>query len=212
MSSYKCGDCEYSEYTGEGCYSCSLEEGPCPHGHDEPKIEGAEEMLRMEIDSSKILDFMRRSIFDDFNREARIVMTEQIRIMTSEAFAAQIETVAEEEIEKIVRDTVQELMEEEFVVGDWRGSRTVKRRDYFLEMLEKQLDGDKVREAAQSLAKKHIQDFGTSLRNDINRNIKEAFDEVTRNTLTDSVVQLLMSSDTYKQMASSMGNLLPNGD
>lgn len=80
------------------------------------------------------------------------------------------------------------------------------------ELIEKSLkdkmDKDHLQRVAREIAESKINSFTRQLREDINKDIQNCFDTATRQTLTDNVVSLLMSNDTYKKLSKNMGELL----
>ena len=74
--------------------------------------------------------------------------------------------------------------------------------------LGKQLDAN-MRETAQREVKSAIDKFSRQLKDEINAGVKQYFDAATRQVLTENVVSMLMSNDTYRRLSESMTTFLP---
>ena len=98
------------------------------------------------------------------------------------------------------RKTISELLDKKIFTykskDSWSGRETIKERS-FDDYIKDELKYEYIVEAE---LKKYI----TSVKNEINRNIKETFDNQTKQALSESVFGILMSTDTYKTLVSNI--------
>jgi hypothetical protein len=97
--------------------------------------------------------------------------------------------------------------------GGWREpERTLTRTEYLTELVEAGLsenfDKEKIEKAIQSEVESKISKFTSSVKSDINANIRSLFDDATKSALTENVVKMLMDNETYRRLQGSMQNLL----
>ena len=121
-----------------------------------------------------------------------------------------------EQIEKVVSQSISEFMQKEITVGGgWsEPERKLTREQYLSETIENELKhqfkSDAIKSYAQKEVKSAIDKYDRNLRDEINAGIKTYFDTATRKVLTQNVVSMLMSNDTYKKLSDSMQTFLPN--
>lgn len=60
--------------------------------------------------------------------------------------------------------------------------------------------------------KKYLDEQVDKMRKEINKNVKNTFDEATRNMLSQSVLNILMANDTYKKIESNIACIASKGD
>lgn len=216
-----CKDCEYYEADGSGEPFC-LYKGDgktCPF--EAEKIEKESGAFQIVIDGSAMEEYIKRKIQGIVGQEAaeiaRREMKYQMEQMVQDEYKTIVKSLTEEEVKKQVEAQVRKFMEGEITVGgSWRESaRTLKREAYLGELVEKGLkdvvdnNKDSLKKEIERTCREKFERFYRKLREEVNRDVAQNFDEITRKTLTDSVVNMLMSSDTYKRLADTMGNLLP---
>ena len=60
--------------------------------------------------------------------------------------------------------------------------------------------------------KKYLDEQVDKMRKEINKNVKNTFDEATRNMLSQSILNILMANDTYKKIESNIACIASKGD
>jgi hypothetical protein len=109
-------------------------------------------------------------------------------------------------IEEYTRKTLAEMLESKMFITETRDSwsgRTEKHKVSFSDYITNQLKYD-------DMIQKHLDGFATSMKNDVTKKIKDTFDSATRNALSESVFNVLMSTDTYQKIVSNV-NMLASG-
>lgn len=208
-----CNECEH--YIDNGYMEepgCAVE-GACPYNNvaDAKALLSDEDPFHIEIDGESLVKLLRHTMENTTRVMLNDMVLQEIEKIIKQEFRQKIQSIVDAEAERQVCALVADLLEEDLVINDgWMDVKCQKRKEFFLETLKNKLDGEAIRKTAENIATKHINEFNYNLKRDINRNIEEQFNQVTRKTLSDSVVNLLMSSDTYKQLAASMSNLLPS--
>lgn len=160
-------------------------------------------------------EYIKNTISNTVENEAARMAKAEIEKMISEKYEDIIGHYTEAEVKKQVENQVAAFMAGEITVGGgWNEpTRTLSRESYLNEIVSKQMEKgfekSSLEREINQIVEKAISGFSHTLRDRVNRNVKACFDEITRKTLTDNVVNMLMSSDTYKSLADNMANLLP---
>lgn len=217
--SKECQDCQY--FNGwcydDGTPICDYDgKEMCPyHSQTTTTNKG----ISIEIDSGFMSEYIKHTIKNTVENVAGTIAIDYIQSIIDNNIKDQINTRVKEELDKKIQKTIdaalEDFMNETINIGGWYGEKKqMTRRQYVTEQIQKNLSGvnaDSIKKTAKDIAQKSIDTFTSNLRADINKNIKTCFDEVTRQTLTDNVVSMLMNNDTYKRLSDSMSHLLPNG-
>lgn len=200
---------------------CGIEGGcqACPYNDELPPAQASEtpEPFDVRLDTTQLTEYIRHTLQNTIQREARQIAEQQIRSIVNEAYEDNIQQITEKAIAKVVDEQIAKFMAEDITIGGgWReDSRTISRKDYMAELVQKELDkrfdANGVRKEAENLAGNAINKFLKDARDQINRGTKQYFDTATRQILTDSVVSVLMDNETYRRLSESMGNLLSDG-
>lgn len=208
-----CENCEHSKYDSETGYECGLDEDePCPY-NDEADVK--RDGINIVIDAGRMEQYIRNTLRNTVEKTAREVaereicrfITDEIRRATQEAVEASVARIIEEEIARYFAG-------EMTVGGDWmHPARTVSRLQYMQEVITNTLDGQlkshPIGRVCEEQAKRQFRDWSEKLKRDINNGIQEMFTDAMRQTLTDNVVNLLMSNETYARLAASAQRLIP---
>ena len=208
-----CENCEHSKYYSDVGYDCGLDEHePCPY-NDEADVK--RDGINIEIDAGRMEQYIRNTIRNTVEKTAREVaereirgfITDEIRRATQEAVEASVARLIDEEIARYFAG-------EMTVGGDWRSpARTVTRLQYMQEVITNTLDGqlknNPIGRMCEDQAKRLFRDWCDKLKRDINNGIKDVFTDAMRQTLTDNVINLLMSNETYSRLVESVQRLIP---
>lgn len=216
-----CDNCEYCDGYNrlDGTPDCSYEGGyeHCPFNDCEKvkKTRDATGQFQIIIDGNAMAEYIKHTVSNTVETEAAGMAKAEIEKIISEKYEDIIGHYTEAEVKKQVGTQVSAFMAGEITVGGGWGepTRTLSRENYLNEMVSKQMEKgfekSSLEREIKQIAEDAISKFSRSLRDGVNRSVKECFDEITRKTLTDNVVNMLMASDTYKTLADHMGNLLP---
>ncbi len=94
-----------------------------------------------------------------------------------------------------------------------RKPKKLTRKQYLNECvknsLEEKFDIEHMRTTILQTVQKEVEKKADILKRQVNSGIKQTFDDVMAKTLTDSVVSMLMCSDTYQKLNDSMKRLIP---
>ena len=216
--SRECKSCDYYEGHDweDGTLRCGYDGGYecCPFNDEAPTK--AEDKARIVIDAEYFTEYIRNTLKNTFRGEARVIAEREIKAIVKSEYESCIKQITQEAVSKIVEDQVAEFMAGDITVGGgWsEPSRTLSRKEYLSELVEKNLapafEKDSVINQAKKAAEEAITAFTRKMRDDINAGIKKNFDSSVRQTLTDNVVSMLMSNETYSRLSSSMSRMLPD--
>lgn len=216
--SRECKSCDYYEGHDweDGTLRCGYDGGYecCPFNDEAPTK--AEDKTRIVIDAEYFTEYIRNTLKNTFRGEARVIAEREIKAIVKSEYESCVKQITNEAVSKIVEDQVAEFMAGNITVGgSWsEPSRTLSRKEYLSELVEKNLapafEKDSVINQAKKAAEEAITSFTRKMRDDINAGIKKNFDSSVRQALTDNVVSMLMSNETYSCLSSSIGRMLPD--
>mgnify|MGYP003571271203 CR=1 FL=1 len=210
----ECAYCNGFDYE-DGMPYCKYDggEGNCPYNDDAPTKE-SEDKTQIVIDVKYMTEYVRHTLKNTFEKEAYSIAEKEISKIVKDRYEEIIEKITEDRVTELVKTQVDEFMAGEIHIGGgWHEeARTLTRTEYMAELVEKTMqkmaDDKHLVQYAKDAAEKAINDFTVRMKNDINAGIKKNFDEATRRTLTDSVVAMLMTSETYQGLASASQRML----
>lgn len=197
--------CSYSEEGGNGYEYCPYND--C----SQVKKKG----VNIEIDAGFMHDYILHTLKNTIENTACSIARQEIKTIVNDDIKRKVSEEVENQIEAVVEEEIQNFMSKDITIGGgWcEPERTITRQQYLAETIEKELNkkfkSDALKSYAENEAIKAINGFERKLKDEINGKIKTCFNEATRQTLTDNVVQMLMCNDTYKRLADSMNNFLP---
>ena len=209
-----CKDCEFFEgYDEDGIPNCEkqAEDEGCPF-NDEATVKDFG--FKMSIDTKQFSEYISETMRNTAHSVASKTVESRISSIVTKTYEEKIKKITEAAIEKAVEVQICNFMSGTITIGGgWREpERILSREEYLTECIQdclKSVDQKKIKDIAAEEVKSQIVKFSKAMREDINRDVKKLFDEATRQTLTASVVDMLMTNDTYQKLSSSMGKLLP---
>lgn len=212
-----CKDCEhFMGYNHEdGTPRCSYEfedefdYEACPYAED-GNVETKETNLVVSID----LDDMKLRIENAFKNSIASQVDVVIEGIARRQFEDIIKDRTKEVIEQKIQDSVTLFFGEDIKVGGgWREEATVMtRQEYLSKTIEDALKGKIVEDQfAKHIAAdttKAIEKFTSDLKMKVNANVQKLFTTAMHQNLTDSIVNMLMSNETYQNLDKNIQNLL----
>lgn len=214
-----CKDCCY--FAGwcndDGTPICDIDGGfeCCPYNDTErARKEEVKGKTQIVVDLELVTEYVKDTIANTFEKSAIEIAITEIKKITEERYGAIVREITEDTVKKCVEKEVEAFLKADIQVGGgWREPvRTITREQYLAEVVEKTLHetstAEKLAEYARKAAKEQIDRFAMTVKDGINKGIKENFDESMRKTLTDNVVNMLMASETYQGLASAAQKLL----
>lgn len=223
--SKRCEDCEYFngyDY-GDGTPCCSYENSSGDTGYEvcpfNDVVSLRKKGINIEIDTGFMDDYIKHTIKNSVESEAYKIATSEVKsIINSEVkenIRKKVVEKLDERLDRVIDDALDDFLNGEIHSGGLYGGSLISRKQYIANVVEeklKNIDSYSIKETAGSIARNQINNFTRQLKDDINSSIKTYFDDVTRSTLTDNIVSMLMCNDTYKKLADSMGRLLPSSE
>lgn len=191
----------------DGSYEC------CPY-NDQSDIQN--NGIKIEIDAGFMHDYIHHTLKNTIEREAISIANKEVKNLITEELKQKVAKEIERQVENTVAKAIAEFMSNEITVGGgWsEPERKLTREQYLAETIEKELKSqfksDAIKSYAQRETKSAIDRYDRDLRDEINAGIKTYFDAATREVLTQNVVSMLMSNDTYKKLSNSMNTFLPS--
>ena len=223
--SKRCEDCEYFngyDY-GDGTLCCDYENSSGDTGYEACPFNDVSSLrkngIKIEIDSGFMDDYIKHTIKNSVESEAYKIATSEVKsIINSEVkenIRKKVVEKLDEKLDRVIDDALDDFLNGEIHSGGLYGGSLISRKQYIASVIEdklKKIDCYSIKETAESAARDQINNFTRRLKDEINSSIKTYFDDVTRSTLTDNIVSMLMCNDTYKKLADSMGRLLPSSE
>lgn len=211
-----CRECEHFDgwdYS-DGTPICDYEGGfeNCPFCHEANTKKNG---MKIEIDVDFLTDYIRHTLQNTAHSAAVSIAEREVKAIIDDTTKAAVKEATEEAIRVQVDKHVAEYLAGDITVGGgWcEPQRTLPREQYMAELIQKELDAkfksDAIKNKATEIARAEIERFAKGLRDDINRSIKECFNAATRHALTENVVSMLMSNETYQRLSNSMNSFLP---
>lgn len=211
-----CKDCEYCNGFDreDGTPECEYDGGYeyCPY-NDSSEIK--KNGMKIEIDTGFMHDYIRHTLKNTIEHKAISIANDEVKKLITEELKQKVREEMELQIKDVVSESISEFMQREITVGGgWsEPERKLTREQYLAENIEKELKSQFKSDAMKSYAQKEVKNaidkYDRTLRDEINAGIRTYFDAATREILTQNVVSMLMSNDTYKKLSNSMDTFLP---
>lgn len=212
----ECRDCEYFEgydYS-DGTPYCEYERGyeNCPY-NDETEIKN--NGIKIEVDAGFMHDYIHHTLKNTMEKEVRSMAQEEIKSIITDNLKDEILEEMKRQIKETVSDSISNFMMKEITIGGgWNDpERKVTREEYLSEVIENELKdrfkSDALRNSVINEIARSIDNYDRKLRDEINKGVKNYFDVATRQTLTENIVSMLMTNDTYQKLSNSMKTFLP---
>lgn len=211
-----CRDCKY--FAGwddsDGTPYCEYEKGieNCPYDDETPiKNNG----VKIEVDVGFIQDYIYYTLKNTTEREIIAIAQKEIKSIITKELKDEILNEMRTQIKAVVSNSISDFMAKEITIGGgWnKPDRKVTREEYLSETIEDELkdrfESDALRKCIVSDIARGIDNYDRKLRDEVNKGIKTYFDEATRQTLTENIVSMLMTNDTYQRLSNSMKTFLP---
>lgn len=209
----ECEDCRYARLDDEIGYECSLDDGTmCPY-NDEAEVK--KNGINIVINAERMEQYIRDTLQNTIETTAKEVAEKEIRSLITEQIKEATIKATEEAVTRIINQEIDGFMDGEITIssGWMEPSRTISRREYMQETISKTLEAkmkdNPIGRKCEEEVSRAFRNFADKLKADINRGIKDSFTEVMRQTLADSVVNMLMANDTYAKLSNSMQKLIP---
>ena len=199
--------CSYSE--NDGCNGYEF----CPY-NDSTTVR--KDGIKIEIDAGFMHDYILHTLKNTIEGSACSIARQEVKTLVTDDIKNKVRAEIDEQTKSIVEKEIENFMAKDITIGGgWcEPERTLTRQQYLAETIEKELEkkfkNDAIKSYAEKEAKSAIDVFERKLKDELNAKIKTCFNEATRQTLTDNVVQMLMCNDTYKRLTESMQNFLPD--
>lgn len=208
-------DCENCKYCDgfdydDGTPDCTCKNG-CPY-NDEGEIK--EDKFKITLDIPNITDYIKHTVKNTVDNAVRDMIEDCVKKMVKEKIEDTAEAYVEESLKKVVDDEIKAYMQKDITVGGgWsEPERKMSRNDYLSEctakVVESQLSAKKISETVIDYCKGTIDRFARDVKDDVNYKIKNTFDNATKQALSENVVTMLMSGETYQKLSDSMGRIL----
>lgn len=211
----ECKDCEYfdgynyDDGTPKCCYSDGYENCPyCQEG------EVKEDKFKIILDIPDITKFIKHTVTNTVEKSVLSIIIDQVNDIIKEEIKNIANEYVEESLKKAIDSEIASFMKKDITIGGgWREpERKISRETYLSECVESILKDKLSPEQTKKIVTEYCSNAISSnidrLKNDINRGIKNNFDETTRKALSENVVSMLMAGDTYQRLSSSMERLL----
>lgn len=210
-----CKDCEYFDGfdRSDGTPYCKYDGGyeDCPYNCT-GRIN--EDEFKITLDMPEISTFIQHTIQNTVESAVYRMIAGQVKSIVKDKIKDSAEAYVEESLQKAIDDEIKTYMEKDITIGGgWHEpERKMSRNEYLAECvsktLDKELKPEQIKKIVTDYCSREITNKVDTLKDDVNRGIKNTFDAETRKTLSDNVVTMLMAGDTYQRLSDSMGRLL----
>lgn len=210
-----CRDCEFFngyDYS-DGTPQCENDGGyeACPfNDYTSIKNNG----MKIEIDAGFMQDYIRHTLQNTIESSAISIATIEIQKLITDEIKKKVLAEIDAQVKTTVSNAISEFMNAEITIGGgWcEPERKLTRSAYLAETIQNELGkkfkSDVLKEYAVKEAKSAIDTYEKKLRDEVNVGVKTYFDAATRQVLTENVVSMLMSNDTYQKLSNSMQTFL----
>ena len=166
-----------------------------------------------------------KSLIDEYaSEQIKSAKQEAINTMRLELIDKKFNNILEEELRKSIKEKTDKIMIDfmnrkiRISKGYWGDSyEEIPIKEYIENKVDKWIQEDSnksLQKATDNLIDYHIkntvENFGRDLKNDINKKINDMFNQTTRNTLSESMFNILTQSESYRNLKNSLNNLLEN--
>jgi len=196
--------CTYEDDNGSGYENCPFNDNA------ESEVKG----MICNIDMGQIDQYIINTISNTIMSRINTKIDLSVSSIIKDEYEKVIKNKTIETIDKMIDVQVSNYMNGEMTIGGGWGekAKTLTRIEYLAETITKELDSkfkkDTVSEMVTRSVKTEMEKLTENLKQQINVGIKNTFDEVTRKTLAENVVTMLMASDTYTKLQNGMNKLL----
>jgi hypothetical protein len=197
--------CEYKDDNGDEGYEI------CPY-NDTAKT--TEEEFTCTVHMGELEKYIAHTISNSIVSRIYTKVDAMLDGLVKKEYDEVIRKKTDSEIDARISEQITAFMSGTISVGGgWnKPERTLTRTEYLSETIAAELgktfEIDVVKKEVVNSVKSEIDKRTTSLKQEINVGIKNTFDEVTRKTLAENVVNMLMCSDTYSRLSDGMTKLL----
>lgn len=216
----ECENCpHFGGFDEDGCPDCDFDArfGACPYNAECPVKEERQPntAVKIEVDTEFLNLYITETLQNTVKSVTEQMVEREIAKIVTDTYKEEIQSLTKSAISRIVDTQVAEFMAGDITIGGgWcEPDRTLPRIDYMSELVQKELgkrfDSASMQESAQREARAAIDKFSKQLKDEINAGVKQYFDAATRQVLTENVVSMLMSNDTYRRLSESMTTFLP---
>jgi len=197
--------CTYEDADGDTGYEV------CPFNDTAPTEEKG---MTCTVDLGQINEYIANTISNSIGSRINVKIDSMLDAMVKKSYDEVIRAKTVAAIDTRIHEQIDAYMNGEITIGGGWGEkeRVLTRTEYLSETINKELKDkfktDTVKETVVASVRAEINDRTEKLKKEINCGIKNTFDEVTRKTLSESVVNMLMCSDTYAKLQNGMNALL----
>ena len=169
---------------------------------------------KLEVDMTNLLEYITHTVKNSVEMGIYKTAHDEIVSLVKDTYNKTFEKYTKEEVEKQISNSVNEFMEETVTIGGNWGEEPKKltRKQYLNECvknsLEEKFDIEHMRTTILQTVQKEVKKKADILKRQVNSGIKQTIDDVMAKTLTDSVVTMLMCSDSYQKLNDSMKRLI----
>lgn len=210
-------DCRKCDYAGNmeyetGYIPCEYD-GDCPYNNESaPQVEN----MTVSFSVENIETIVRHTVSNSLRNYVRETAYSLVAAKVNELWKSELEDAAETALNRYVEKCLVEFMNGRISISHgWNDSEELTREEYFGQLIEKKLDKATSKTSVDSLLdgqvkkamvemQKGVEESVSAFKKDTVTKLSEIFDGAMRANLTDTVVNLLMSNDTYQKLASSM--------
>jgi len=216
----ECKECErFDGYEhSDGTPICSYEDDNgysgyefCPYNETvKTEVKG----LSCTVDMGSLDEYIAHTISNSILSRVNVNIDSTITEMIKKEYEGYVKSMTLESLKVKIDEHIDSFMSGNISIGGgWHEpERTLTRSEYMSELIEKELskkfESNSIKEAITTSVKFEINDRTEKLKKEINIGIKNTFDEVTRKTLTENVVNMLMCSETYTKLQTGMSQLI----
>lgn len=179
-------------------------------------------LLNIGIKKDWIFASVKQSIEQYASTQIQAVRAEVIESIKEDLIEEKFDEILEQELRESIRKKTDQLMDDfmnrkiRVQVGYWEENCVEKPiKEYIEEKVEKWIkedSKDSLQKVTDDMVDYHIErtvkDFGNNLKKDLYNKIDDMFNQTTRNVLSDSMFNLLTSSESYRNLQSNIKNLL----
>lgn len=203
-------------------------------GMSNTKVENQGEVLKVEFNTINFAQGIINAVVSDLKEQLKSEIMKEMKKSVLEDIQSEIKN----SVSKITEELVREIYDNEIIKigGGWgtnpkeynvkqfimeqikdsfqEGEVKIKRKDRYGDWkTEKVSFTDWVTsECVTSEVQKHVDEQMKATRDEINRKVKEIFDDSTKKMLSENVMSILMANDTYRKIESNIACIASKAD
>ena len=170
--------------------------------------------LNIQFDATPMIKYAIKCISSEILADTKKTADYLLEKMITPEFKNMVLEETRKSLSAYIDKEIADFMGKKIKIGNvWdTDAREMTRSEYIAEQMEKRfaesLDAKGLKKIVEDCATTRINRFTSSIKDDINRAINTRFTESMKENLSESIIKLLLTNDTYQKLQASMSNIV----